>query len=225
MESNSEIFFEEDCKMILVGESSVGKTCIINKYMFSKFLADPTSTVGSSYLRKTLYFENTKINLDIWDTAGQEIYHGLTKIFMKQAKIAILVYDITNYESFEQLKKYWYEQIIECNGKNIILGIAGNKSDLFEQEKVPNEEVLNFSKEINAIFKETSAKTNVGIDELIDELTKKYYETFINEKMETMTKEEKENYKKMKEKKNDERISIRSDAYNIKHSKCCLKKN
>ena len=220
MASNSDIIFEEDCKMILVGESSVGKTCIINKYMFSKFLPDPTSTVGSSYLRKTLYFEKTKINLDIWDTAGQEIYHGLTKIFMKQAKIAILVYDITNYESFEQLKKYWYDQIIECNGKNIILGIAGNKSDLFDKEKVPNEEVLDFSKKINAIFKETSAKNNIGIDELIDELSKKYYETFINEKMKNMTKEEKENYKKIKE---IDRISIRSNAQHTK-VKCCLKK-
>jgi len=223
MVSYSDIIFEEDCKMILVGESSVGKTCIINKYMFSKFLPDPTSTVGSSYLRKTLYFEKTKINLDIWDTAGQEIYHGLTKIFMKQAKIAILVYDITNYESFEQLKKYWYDQIIECNGKNIILGIAGNKSDLFDKEKVPNEEVLDFSKKINAIFKETSAKSNIGIDELIDELSKKYYETFINEKMKNMTKEEKENYKKLKEKKENERISIKSNAQHNK-VKCCLKK-
>jgi small GTP-binding protein len=223
MVSYSDIIFEEDCKMILVGESSVGKTCIINKYMFSKFLPDPTSTVGSSYLRKTLYFEKTKINLDIWDTAGQEIYHGLTKIFMKQAKIAILVYDITNYESFEQLKKYWYDQIIECNGKNVILGIAGNKSDLFDKEKVPNEEVLDFSKKINAIFKETSAKSNIGIDELIDELSKKYYETFINEKMKNMTKEEKENYKKLKEKKENERISIKSNAQHTK-VKCCLKK-
>ena len=223
MASNSDIIFEEDCKMILVGESSVGKTCIINKYMFSKFLPDPTSTVGSSYLRKTLYFEKTKINLDIWDTAGQEIYHGLTKIFMKQAKIAILVYDITNYESFEQLKKYWYDQIIECNGKNIILGIAGNKSDLFEKEKVTNQEVLEFSKKINAIFKETSAKNNIGIDELIDELSKKYYETFINEKMKNMTKEEKENYKKIKEKKEKERISILSNAPDTKASKCCKK--
>jgi small GTP-binding protein len=221
MASNSDIIFEEDCKMILVGESSVGKTCIINKYMFSKFLPDPTSTVGSSYLRKTLYFEKTKINLDIWDTAGQEIYHGLTKIFMKQAKIAILVYDITNYESFEQLKKYWYDQIIECNGKNIILGIAGNKSDLFEKEKVTNQEVLEFSKKINAIFKETSAKNNIGIDELIDELSKKYYETFINEKMKNMTKEEKENYKKIKE---IDRISIRSNAQHTKVNKCCIKK-
>ena len=221
MASNSDIIFEEDCKMILVGESSVGKTCIINKYMFSKFLPDPTSTVGSSYLRKTLYFEKTKINLDIWDTAGQEIYHGLTKIFMKQAKIAILVYDITNYESFEQLKKYWYDQIIECNGKNIILGIAGNKSDLFEKEKVTNQEVLEFSKKINAIFKETSAKNNIGIDELIDELSKKYYESFINEKMKNMTKEEKENYKKIKE---IDRISIRSNAQHTKVNKCCIKK-
>ena len=221
MVSYSDIRFEEDCKMILVGESSVGKTCIINKYMFSKFLPDPTSTVGSSYLRKTLYFEKTKINLDIWDTAGQEIYHGFTKIFMKQAKIAILVYDITNYESFEQLKKYWYDQIIECNGKNIILGIAGNKSDLFDKEKVPNEEVLDFSKKINAIFKETSAKNNIGIDELIDELSKKYYETFINEKMKNMTKEEKENYKKIKE---IDRISIRSNAQHTKVNKCCIKK-
>ena len=109
---------------------------------------------------------NKSLQFDIWDTAGQERYRALTKFFYKDAAIAILVYDITRKDSFEEMKNYWYNQLKNFSGKNIIIGIAGNKSDLFDKEAVSEEEARKFATEIGAIFRLTSACNNNNIDEL-----------------------------------------------------------
>ena len=107
--------FEEEnafnCKVILVGESGVGKLSIISRFLKDNF--SKTSTTGANFTTKTIFFqeENKSIRYEIWDTAGQEKYRSLAKIFYKDASICILVYDITNRQSFEELKKYWIEQI------------------------------------------------------------------------------------------------------------------
>ena len=113
--------------------------------------------------------------LDIWDTAGQEVYRSFVKLFYKESKIAILVYDISDRKSFDELKKYWFNEIKEFS-KDIIIGIAGNKSDLIDKEEVNEDEARKFAKEINASFRLTSALSNIGIEELFLELTKKYLE-------------------------------------------------
>ena len=111
----------ETCKVILVGESGVGKTCIIVRFINNEFYYGAPSTTGANYASQTLEFKEYKKTLqyDIWDTAGQEQYRGLAKIFYKNASLAILVYDITNRNSFEQVKKYWYEQIKDNGSINI----------------------------------------------------------------------------------------------------------
>ena len=111
----------ETCKVILVGESGVGKTCIIVRFINNEFYDGAPSTTGANYASQTLEFKEYKKTLqyDIWDTAGQEQYRGLAKIFYKNASLAILVYDITNRNSFEQVKKYWYEQIKDNGSINI----------------------------------------------------------------------------------------------------------
>ena len=109
------------CKVILVGETGVGKTCVIVRFLSNVFNDNPRSTTGANYASKTLEFKdyNQSLQYDIWDTAGQEKYRGLAKIFYKDAAIAILVYDITNRKSFEEIKKYWYEQIKDNGSINI----------------------------------------------------------------------------------------------------------
>ena len=127
------------------------------------------STTGASYAGKTLAFDEFGgkcIKFEIWDTAGQEKYRALTKIFYKDAGVAILVYDITRKESFDEIKDYWYNQIKECAPKNIVIGIAANKCDLYDNEQVSEDEARNFANEIGAVFKLTSASTNQGIEEL-----------------------------------------------------------
>ena len=112
----------EICKVVLLGESSVGKTCIISRFVDNEFDKEILSTTGASYANKTLKFKdynNKEILFEIWDTAGQEKYRSLTQLFYKDASIAILVYDITNEESYNELKNYWVNQIIEFAPKDI----------------------------------------------------------------------------------------------------------
>ena len=164
-------------KIVLIGEPFVGKTCIINRYVDNNYKENPGSTIGSNYTSKKITIPdlNKEVILDIWDTAGQEVYRSFVKLFYKESKIAILVYDISDRKSFDELKKYWFNEIKEFR-KDIILGIAGNKSDLIDKEEVNEDEARKFAKEINAIFRLTSALSNIGIDELFLELTKKYIE-------------------------------------------------
>ena len=126
------------CKVVLLGDSGVGKTCIISRYISNSFDKNSATTNGASFCSKNVKFEQLGKNLllDIWDTAGQEKYKALTKFFYKDAAVCILVYDITRKESFDNLKNYWYNQLKENSDKNIIIGVAGNKSDLYESEQV-----------------------------------------------------------------------------------------
>ncbi len=109
------------CKTILIGESGVGKTCIIARYINNKYEDGVMTTHGANYISKNVEFDeyNESIMFQVWDTAGQEKYRGLTKIFYKDAKIIILVYDVTNKKSFEEIKNYWYKQIIENANEKI----------------------------------------------------------------------------------------------------------
>ena len=112
----------QTCKVVLLGESGVGKTCIISRFINNTFDQDNLTTTGASYAGKTMTFdefEGKAIKFEIWDTAGQEQYRSLTKIFYKDAAAAILVYDITRKDSFLELKNYWYDQVKETAPKNI----------------------------------------------------------------------------------------------------------
>ena len=111
----------EVCKVILVGEAGVGKTCIIVRFINNEYYENAPSTTGANYASKVLEFKeyNKNLQYEIWDTAGEERYRGLAKIFYKDAAIAILVYDITNRKSFEEIKNYWYEQIRDNSSTNI----------------------------------------------------------------------------------------------------------
>ena len=156
------------CKVVLLGDSGVGKTCIISRYISGAFDQNSPTTNGASYASKILEFPklNKKISVDIWDTAGQEKYKSLTKFFYKDAAVAILVYDITSKETFENMKKFWYEQLQEFGSKKIILGIAGNKCDMYEREEVSENDAKEFAESKGAFFEITSAKNNTGINEL-----------------------------------------------------------
>ena len=164
------------CKVVLLGDSGVGKTCIISRYISGAFDQNSPSTNGASYASKILTFENLNktISLDIWDTAGQEKYKSLTKFFYKDAAVAILVYDITQKESFENMKSYWFEQLQEFGSKNIILGVAGNKCDMYEKEEVSENEAKQFAEKIGAFFEITSAKNNTGINDLFNNAANKF---------------------------------------------------
>ena len=164
------------CKVVLLGDSGVGKTCIISRYISGAFDQNSPSTNGASYASKIIAFDNLNktISLDIWDTAGQEKYKSLTKFFYKDAAAAILVYDITQKYSFENMKNYWYGQLQEFGSKNIILGVAGNKCDMYDKEEVNENEAKQFAEKVGAFFGITSAKNNTGINELFMNAANKF---------------------------------------------------
>ena len=165
-------------KVTLIGESSVGKTCIINKFCKNIFEAEVDSTLGANYSQKKIEINGKKIKLDLWDTAGQEKYRAIGRHFYKESYIVCLVYDITNKESFEKIKEIWYPELVEYGEQYKIIGLIGNKVDLFLEEKVPEEIAKKYAEEINAVHKRTSALKGTGIEDLFNELTIKYLNEF-----------------------------------------------
>jgi Ras-related protein Rab-11A len=109
------------CKVVLIGESGVGKTSIISRYMTDSFSSTLGSTPGANFTTKTVFLknENQSIKFEIWDTAGQERYRALAKVFYKNAAVCVLVYDITRKTSFNELKNYWYKEIKENAQKDV----------------------------------------------------------------------------------------------------------
>ena len=166
------------CKVVLVGDTGVGKTCIIKRFVNDEYSEIMEATISSTYICKTIDIKKYKklITYNIWDTAGQEMYRALAQNFYLNASIGILVYDIRARESFNSIKDYWYPQLIETGEENMIIGIAANKCDLFQEEEVSKEEGEKYAKSIGAVFQLTSCSENIGIDDLFQECGEKYFE-------------------------------------------------
>ena len=165
---------EIEIKVTLIGESSVGKTSIINRYTRDDFAQDLESTLGANYSQKKIVRHGKKIRLDLWDTAGQEKYRAIGRHFYKESYIVCLVYDITSKSSFENIKKIWYPELKEYGEKLKILALVGNKIDKYLEEEVKEDEAQKFADEIKAIYKRTSAMEGTNIEELFNILADKY---------------------------------------------------
>ena len=187
---------EHNFKVVLVGETGVGKTSIISQFIDQVFEEELQTSTGGSFSSKEIFFDNGKsLKLEIWDTAGQERYRSLTKIFYKNSSCAILVYDITKKQTFDELKNYWIGQIKESAPKDIMLAIVGNKEDLLDKEQVDENEARDFAKENNALFFSTSAKNSDAINQLFIDIGKKYTGWNSNAKIE-LNKEKNDNENK-----------------------------
>jgi small GTP-binding protein len=171
------------CKMILVGESGVGKTSIISRYIKNLYNDNQTSTLSPLNIKKNIIIDGYNLELEIWDTAGQEKYRSITSLFYKDALICILVYDITKKNTFEKMQQYWHFSVTENGVKGIILGVAGNKSDLYENEQVTEKEAKEYCDYIKAPFQLVSAKNNSCINELFNDLLTKFIESEFMKKM------------------------------------------
>ena len=164
-------------KIILLGSLNVGKTSLLTKYAAGQNLK---KTLNASFVNKNKIINGINFELRIWDTAGQEKYKSLTKLYVKDAKIAILVYSIDSIESFNDLDE-WLNLVGSIND-NIIYGVAANKSDLSSEQKVPDEKGKEYAKSIGAGWASTSAITEGnGIDNFINDLFLKYYNTYFNQ--------------------------------------------
>ena len=161
--------------MILVGDSGVGKTCLINISIGLKFNQNETSTATSSFSKKKININNKQYIINLWDTMGQERLRTLTKIFFNDAKIVIFVYDIALKKSFESLPG-WVKDVEEQLGTDFVKGIVANKSDLYLEQQVNDDEGREYAKKIGASFLTISAKVDdpKKFEDFMVELAREY---------------------------------------------------
>ena len=163
-------------KIVLIGNSGVGKTCISQRYVNDSYIGQKEcSTIGSSYFVKTVNINGKEYTLDIWDTAGQEKYRSIGKMFYKNAYIVLFVYDVTNKKSFIDLKNVWYDELIKTGEKKAVMAVVGNKNDLYLKEEVDENEAREWADEIGAIFGLVSAKTGDCINVLFKDILNEYF--------------------------------------------------
>ena len=169
-----------DCvyKVLLLGDSTVGKTCVLLKYTDKIFQDTHMMTIGLDYRLKSMKLKNgLDVKLQIWDTAGQDRFRSITKNYYKGSNGIILIYDVTNKRTFENVKS-WVSQIHEEISDKVVIYLIGNKIDMEEERKVSTKEGEDLANELGLPFLETSAKTGVNIDTIFNEIVEKIHAVF-----------------------------------------------
>ncbi|XP_031431391.1 RAB6B, member RAS oncogene family a isoform X1 [Clupea harengus] len=164
-------------KLVFLGEQSVGKTSLITRFMYDSFDNTYQATIGIDFLSKTMYLEDrtvssscvsvspAQVRLQLWDTAGQERFRSLIPSYIRDSTVAVVVYDITNVNSFQQTSK-WIDDVRTERGSDVIIMLVGNKTDLADKRQITIEEGEQRAKELSVMFIETSAKTGYNVKQL-----------------------------------------------------------
>ena len=172
--------YEMMIKVILIGDSGVGKTNIMSKFLKNQFLEDSKATVGVEFGSKLFIQQGHKIKAQIWDTAGQEKYKAITSAYYKGSKGALVIYDITQKETFANIEK-WVNDL-KCKGDpKITIIIIGNKSDLEEKRQISKEQGEEKAKSFGCAFLETSAFSGDNIEKAFEMMVKEIYDKFTSD--------------------------------------------
>ena len=179
-------------KVLLLGDSTVGKTCFLLRYCDKTFEDAHLTTVGLDYRLKSMVLKNGKnVKLQIWDTAGQDRFRAITKNYYKGANGIILIYDVTNFQSYENVKN-WIAQIKESASQNVIVYLVGNKIDVKEEDRcVKTEDGKKIAEEFNLPFFESSAKLGININEIFEKIVEKIDEVYSKLEPQKATKKNK----------------------------------
>ncbi|XP_057716778.1 ras-related protein Rab-26-like [Corythoichthys intestinalis] len=162
--SNSSEFYDIAFKVMLVGDSGVGKTCLLVRFKDGAFLAGSfISTVGIDFRNKVLSIDGVKVKLQIWDTAGQERFRSVTHAYYRDANALLLLYDVTNKTSFDNIQA-WLTEINEYAQQDVVLMLLGNKADATHERVVKREDGERLAKEFGVPFMETSARSGLNVD-------------------------------------------------------------
>lgn len=156
-------------KLVFLGDQSVGKTSIITRFMYDKFDSTYQATIGIDFLSKTMYLDDRVVRLQLWDTAGQERFRSLIPSYIRDSSVAVIVYDVTNPETFENAGK-WMDEVRQERGDDVIVALVGNKTDLAEKRRVSREEGEAYAAQHKILFIETSAKAGLNIKALFRQL-------------------------------------------------------
>merc|ERR1712130_664072 len=152
-------------KLVFLGEQSVGKTSLITRFMYDSFDNMYQATIGIDFLSKTMYLEDRTVRLQLWDTAGQERFRSLIPSYIRDSTVAVVVYDVTNINSFQQTNK-WIDDVRAERGNDVIIMLVGNKTDLADKRQVSIDEGEKKAKDLNVMFIETSAKAGYNVKQL-----------------------------------------------------------
>lgn len=160
-------------KLVLLGESAVGKSSLVLRFVKGQFHEYQESTIGAAFLTQTVQVDSeTTMKFEIWDTAGQERYHSLAPMYYRGAQAAIVVFDITNLDTFGRAKN-WVRELQRQANPNIVIALAGNKVDLAAKRTVDLEEAQAYADDNGLLFMETSAKTATNVNEIFLAIAKK----------------------------------------------------
>ena len=204
-------------KIVFVGESGVGKTNLIRISNDEPFQKERDCTLSSSFLEKDIIVNNKQYSYNLWDTAGQEIYRSLNKIYLKNSKIVFVVFALNDKKSYQEVD-FWINSTKEAleEGK-YIMALIGNKSDLYNEQEVSDKEVKKKADELKIDFKLTSAVEDaVGFRQFLEDLIKK----FINNIGFNPEEDEEKSFNLNEEKKNEENNVVNAVELN-KKKKCC----
>ncbi|OMJ81684.1 hypothetical protein SteCoe_17793 [Stentor coeruleus] len=163
-------------KIVILGNANVGKSCILHRYLTGVYSETHENTVGAKFLGKRVKCQGKYLKLNIWDTAGQERYQSFSKMYCRDAKAVILVYDVSDPETIEGMKNWYKIMSHDTLPRDSLLFIAGNKCDLSQPSDSAKSQIASFSKDIKAEYFEVSAKTGEGINELFIRISDRFLE-------------------------------------------------
>ena len=213
----SEEDYDTIFKIVIVGDSGVGKTNLITRYLKNDFKPETKATIGVEFSDKKYIYKNKNIKIQIWDTAGQERYRSLTSMYYKGAKGAIFVYDISSKNSFENIDK-WLIEMKKTADENIKIILIGNKCDLIDKREVKEDDGKIKAKDLNVPFMETSALNCINVEKAFNFLIEEIANLEINF-------EEDFDFEDFKDGKNVNNINLNdNEKKNQKNKNCCLKK-
>ena len=210
MNTNIKLF-----KLLLLGESGTGaKTCLMHRYIDNSFRANRLANLGLDFGTKIVQTDFGAIKLQIWDAAGQERFRVISSTYVKGSHCIILGYDVTDRQSFEEIRKYWYNFVMKNkDGNSPLMYLVGNKIDLIEERVVSDEEGKSLANDLNMKYFGVSAKTGENVDILFDDIVNSLIKKYPIDKIDVKKPKKKDNKKEPKIPKKDDKIKSKENKF------------